>query len=457
MKGNVKWINIALVFIIGFMLSGCTEFLDEEKYTGAPQSLSYMQMDVYNIGDEYVSVQPTVLGGENATFSITSASGPVDESIILDAIEVSEDGGIISINEFSALLPGSYSVDVQVSNAYGSEVFTDAFLFNAVQVAPTKVKYLPSIYSFYYDEIDVRTEEAYVKGGGPYSFELDDPLNHFSIDVETGAITKEQVVDVDDQDQIITKIFDVSVSNELGNHTEADAITIEIIGKNVGKLIYNNELAASSIASKGLLNAKSFSFYGDYTAMVNGEEYTTTLVEGTNTTGYKGSRYYNAWHSYPANIKLDQTGSGEVESRQFLCFKTASSKTECVSMVVTDSIDLTNATSATTDILAYKRYIDSDINQRFGLLICDNETYDAENPSRTNWTEIEHNIAPGMLSWKSPFVESKLYGEGRQEFEIPLEFVGKTIRLALIAEHLNASINNLGRETFIYKWQVRAK
>ncbi|TLX75772.1 hypothetical protein E9993_09465 [Labilibacter sediminis] len=455
---NKLW--YVIIFIIGGgTFSRCTTFLDDSKYSGPPTSLRYMSVDTLSIGSEFVTLRPTVLGGENATFSLDWVQGPGSEEILSEAFisesfSIDESDGYITVNEFSQLEPGFYSFDVKVSNPAGSDVFPGVFSFEAKKVAPTKIKYIPSIYSFYSDEVGVSTDAAFVNGGGPYSFVLDDPLNYFSIDPETGSITKDQVVDVDPGDPL-EKVYDVSVSNELGSYTQNDAITIEIIDPTMGKIVHNNELTTPSVTNLGLLNAHAISIYGEYTATINDEEYTTTLVQGVNTGGYKGSRHYNIWHSYGLDIKLDRTGNGAKENRQFLSFKTASSKTECVAWVVTDSIDLTNATSATTEIQAYKRFIDNDFNQRFALLICDNADY-VEGEIDPIWYEMEYNIAPEMLKWASPFSESDLQN-GRQEFEIPFEFLGKKVRLALQAEHLNSSLGNLGRETYIYKWQVRAK
>jgi len=131
-------------------------------------------------------------------------------------------------------------------------------------------------------------------------------------------------------------------------------------------------------------------------------------------------------------------------------------KVECLAMAVTDSINLSGAkSSAYTEIVGWKKYIDNNVNQQLVLMVCDNALYNAENPSAMEWTILNENIAPGLIQNPNPVKESDLTANGTQIIDIPQEFWGKKIRMALLARHLNPALGNLGREPFIYKWQVR--
>ena len=443
-------IPLALIFI-----TACTTFLDDEKYSGVPHSLRYMPIDAYHIGDDYVSIQPTVMGGENATFEIVSITGPSAEDVLNTSFSINNENGIINIKEFCRILPGSYSLNVKVSNSFGSEVFENAFSFDAIQVAPSKLSYTPSLYSFYGSSLGDLTSAANVNGGGPYTFSMQDPFNYFTIDENSGQISKIAEVEVGEDSKII-KTYDVSVSNQLGDYTAPKAVTIEIIGANVGKLAYNAELKEPNAVDIGLINSSAFTYAGIYTDIVNEEEYSTILTESVNGPIYKGNRYTNSWHVAPWNVEMDESGSGDLINTLFLSFKTSTNTTECVSMAVSDSIDLEGASSAYSEIVAYKRYVDNDFNQRFALLVCEDELYNEEEPFETPWTTLSSNFAPGMLPYANPIKESELNNNGTQAFDIPAELVGKKIRLALKAVHLNPDLGNIGREAFVYKWQVRA-
>jgi len=442
-----------LLMVMLFSIAACTTFLDDEKYTGLPHSLRYMPIDTYRIGDDYVSIAPTVMGGENARFTISSIAGPSSEEVLNASFSIDAQNGNINIKEFCNLLPGNYSLDVEVKNASGNKVFNNAFSFTAEQVPPTKLNYVPSLYSFYASELGDKTSVASVNGGGPYLFTMDDPLNYFSIDELTGSIAKEAVVEIEEDDKLI-QTLDVTVANELGKHTQSKAVTIEIIGSNVGKVAFNAEYKIANAVSLGLVNAYASTLTGVYSDVIMEQEYSTELNE--NGPVYKGNRHTNTWHAYGAPIKKDVSANGNIENELFLSFKTASSTTECVSMVVSEAINLKAAKSAYAEIVAYKRYIDNDFNQRFELLICDDEAYDANNVFDNSWELISENIAPGMLPYSNPILESKLLDEGSQSFDIPNELLGKKIRLALKAVHLNPDLGKIGREAFVYKWQVRA-
>ncbi|MBR8534497.1 hypothetical protein KDU71_02915 [Carboxylicivirga sediminis] len=457
-KKRFNWKQLLLPVTLLFFVTACDTFLDDEKYAGVPHSLRYMSIDTYHIGDDYVSVTPTVMGGEGAIFTIESIDGPASDEVKASSFSIDSNKGNINIKEYCRLLPGEYSLAVKVSNPSGSEVFEDAFAFTAVQVQPSKLSYVPSLYSFYGTSTGDLTSPANVNGGGPYTFSLDDPFNYFAINELTGEIEKIAEVDVADDSKLI-KTYDVGVVNELGSYNAPKAITIEIIGANVGKLTYNAEYKTPNEVSLGLINSSASTLAGSYTDVVNEEDYTTELSESTNGPIFKGNRFTNSWHVATAPVVMDQTGGGEKVNTFFLSFKTASSTTECVSIVVSDAIQLEGAISAYAEIAAYKRYIDNDFNQRFALLVCDDEAYNEEEPFASPWFEIEANIAPGMLPYSNPIKESSLLaaGEGTQAFDIPVEYVGKKVRMALKAVHLNPELGNLGREAFVYKWQVRAK
>ncbi|MBI9065546.1 MAG: hypothetical protein JEZ14_26415 [Marinilabiliaceae bacterium] len=117
-----------------------------------------------------------------------------------------------------------------MENAFGSAVFEDAFQFSAVQTAPTELRYLPSLYSFYGSEIGNATQMPLVKGGGPFTFSMDDPIGTFSIDETSGIITKVDAFEVGDDDKII-KTFDVGVANEKGDFLAEDVVTIQLLEK----------------------------------------------------------------------------------------------------------------------------------------------------------------------------------------------------------------------------------
>jgi len=447
---------IALVSMLGLAMFSCTTFLDDEKYEGPPHSLRYMAISDYSIGDDYVSIRPTVMGGENAIFSIANIQGDSPEDVLNTSFSINEKEGNINIKEFNSLLPGTYSLDIRVSNIEGAAVFEDAFSFNAVQVVPTQLRYVPSVYSFYGSETGDVTSPAMVNGGGPYTFSMDDPLNYFDINVDNGEITKDVVVEIGDDEKII-KTIAVTVQNALGEYLQEKALSIELLGANIGRLFFNMEYSTPNNVNLGLINGIVSTYEGVVTEEINEELYTTTLTEATNGPVYKGNRHQNTWHAQATSVLMDVTGSNVKENQLFLSFKTVSSTTECISMVVTEPVDLSQVTSAYTEIVAYKRYIDNDFNQRFVLLACAEEEYVADDMYASNWTVINENIAPGMLKFSNPIKESKLYSDGTQLFDVPDELVGKNVRLALKAVHLNPALGNLGREAFIYKWQVRAK
>ncbi|MCG8581110.1 MAG: hypothetical protein MI866_14415 [Bacteroidales bacterium] len=455
-KGRLRrgrnYLFIALVFFI----TACTTFLDDEKFTGLPHSLRYMSVDSYRIGDDYVSITPTVMGGENAVFEIASIEGPSSEDVLNASFTIDAQRGNVNIKEYCKLLPGDYSLDIKVTNPAGAEVFADAFKFSAIQVAPDKLRYIPSLYSFYSNSTGDKTAVANVNGGGPYVFSMDDPLNYFTINELTGEITKEAIVEIGDDDKLLRK-FDVNVANEIGSHTETKAVTIEIIGANVGKVSYNAEYNSPNAISLGLVNSAAFTFSGAYSTIIHDEEYTTELNKSVNGPVYKGNRHANTWHATSVPLVMDESGNGEKENSLFLSFKTSANTTECVSIVVSDPIDLDNAKSAYAEIVAYKRYIDNNFNQQFSLLICEDELYNNDDAFATSWTVMSENIAPGMLPYSNPISESKLTEGGTQTFTIPHELTGKKVRLALKAVHLNPELGKIGREAFVYKWQVRAK
>ncbi|WP_430817241.1 hypothetical protein [Carboxylicivirga sp. RSCT41] len=454
-KGRFRRGRNYLLIALVFFIAACTTFLDDEKYTGLPHSLRYMPVDSYRIGDDYVSATPTVMGGENAVFEIASVEGPSPDEVLNASFAIDAQNGNINIKEYCQLLPGDYSLDIQVTNPAGTEVFADVFNFSAVQVAPDKLRYIPSLYSFYSTATGDMTAAASVNGGGPYVFTMDDPLNYFTINELTGEITKEAIVEIGDDDKLL-QTFDVSVSNEMGTHTESKAVTIEIIGANVGKVAYNAEYNSPNAVNLGLVNSTASTFAGTYSATVNGEEYTTELSQSINGPVYKGNRHTNTWHATSVPVVMDVSGNGEQENSLFLSFKTSTNTTECVSIVVSDPIDLNNAQSAYAEIVAYKRYIDNDFNQQFALLVCDDEQYNSDDAFATEWTVMSENIAPGMLPYSNPISESKLTEGGTQAFNIPGELTGKKVRLALKAVHLNPELGKIGREAFVYKWQVRA-
>lgn len=452
----VKKTALALIVLLGLSMFSCTTFLDDEKYDGPPHSLRYMSIDDYSIGDDYVSVRPTVMGGEGAKFSISKIDGNSPEDVLNTSFSINENEGNINIKEFNNLLPGTYSLDISVQNSVGSAVFSNAFSFNAIQVVPTQLRYVPSIYSFYGSVSGNVTSPANVNGGGPYTFSMNDPLNYFSINEANGEVTKEAIVEIGDNEKIIKRI-DVTVQNDLGEYLAEKALTIEIIGQNVGRLFFNMEYSTPNNVILGIINGDVSTYTGVVTETINNEEYTTTLNEATNGPVYKGNRHQNTWHAQPSNIVMDVSGDNSTESQLFLSFKTVSSTTECISMVVTDPVDLSLVTTAYTEIAAYKRYIDNDFNQRFTLMACAEEDYVVDDMYASNWIVINENIAPGMLAYSNPIKESKIYSDGTQLFDIPNELIGKQVRLALKAVHLNPSLGKLGREAFIYKWQIRAK
>lgn len=459
MKKRKEWyryLHYCMVSTLLLFVVSCTTFLDDEKYVGEPHSLRYMQIDNYRIGDNYVSITPTVMGGENATFEIESVEGPVSDEILKESFSINSQEGNINIKEFCGLISGRYSLDVKVTNSYGSKIFENAFGFNATQVEPSKLRYVPSLYSFYGPLTGNYTSPASANGGGPYLFSMNDTQNYFSINEETGVITKEAVVALG-EDDVITRTFDIEVSNEIGTHTEHQAVTIELIGANVGKLAFNMEYTESNTVDLGIINGEASTYIGTYADIVNGEDYTTILSTSVNGPIYKGGRHANSWHSAPSSVVMDKSGGGDTETKLFLSFKTSSSTTECVSMVVTDTISLDVALSAYTEIQAYKRFIDNDFNQRFALLVCADDEYIEDDMFATPWTVLSENIAPGMLPYSNPIKESELYENGKQAFDLPADLLGQKVRLALKAVHLNPSLGNIGREAFIYKWQVRAK
>jgi len=441
---------------LGLYMFSCTTFLDEQRYDGPPHSLKYMSISDYYIGDDYITVKPTVMGGELATYRITNIEGPAPEEVLTESFSINEQQGNINIKEFNNLSIGTYSLDVEVKNTHGSTIFENAFSFSAKQAVPTEVRYTPSIYSFYGHSQNDVTNKASVNGGGPYAFSMNDPLNHFSINETDGVITKDAIIEIGDDEKII-KSFDVGVSNELGSYLAQDAVVIEIIGANINPLVYNMEYSTPNISSLGLLNGIASTYIGEVTEELDGEEYTVNLTEGVNGPIYKGNRHQNTWHAQASNIVLDESGDGQTSSELFLSFKTSSSKTECISIVVSDSINLSESTSAYTEIKGYKRFIDNDVNQRFELLICSEDSYNTDDVFESDWQTVNANFAPGMLPYANPIKESSLTNDGTQEFDIPSEFLGTKVRLAIKAVHLNPSLGNLGREAFIYKWQIRAK
>lgn len=456
-KKRCGWKQVFIPIALLLFVTACTTFLDDEKYSGVPHSLRYMPIDKYQIGDDYVSVTPTVMGGEGAIFEIESIDGPSSDEIKQSSFSINSEKGNINIKEFCRLLPGDYSLSIKVSNPSGSEVFENAFTFNAIQVIPSKLSYVPSLYSFYGTSTGDLTSPANVNGGGPYTFSLEDPLNYFSINEATGEIEKIAQVDVAEDGKLI-KTYDVSVANELGSYQASKALAIEIIGAKVGKLAFNAEYKEANAVSYGLLNSTASTYVGTYTDTVNEEEYTTSLSEAINGPIFKGNRYSNTWHVFSSPVVMDLTGGGAKEDQLFLSFKTASSTTECVSIVVSEPIELAGASSAYAEIAAYKRYIDNDFNQRFALLICEEEAFNQDDMFATPWEVVRDNIAPGMLSYSNPIKESSLLkvGEGTQLIDLPSELLGKKVRMALKAVHLNPSLGNIGREAFVYKWQVRA-
>ena len=95
-------------------------------------------------------------------------------------------------------------------------------------------------------------------------------------------------------------------------------------------------------------------------------------------------------------------------------------------------------------------------------MITKEEDFNSDNNFESNWTVIDPNIAPLLYQASSTTVkESDIKNSGSSTFQIPAEFFGTNVRVALKGVYLKPPLipggSNLGREYHISKLEVRTK
>ncbi len=460
--------GIASLLLVLLMMS-CQKDETYGSYKGVPKDLRYSGIveGGYIVGESYVSKKPTIFSYGETTYEIVNITTTTDvpKDILMESVTISNSDGIIRILPFTSLVEGDYSVDIKVTNNSGSTTFIDAYDFSAITGAPNYISYSPSIVSYYTNELGVVSSLPQVTGGGPYQYSFTQEEDNFTIDPLTGVISYTKDLLVGPQDRTVNKLF-VSVSNSEGSFTSTTPFVVEVIGSNIGRLAYIMEFSEPSSVSFGITDCDIVNYYGEVTETIGEEDYTTVLTPEKNGPIWKGSTksipYFNVFFSDLFRIKYDISDNGTIVETPTLGMSTTNTKTEAISLITFPSVDLANVTEAYINIEGFKRYLDNDLNQHLVLMITKEDDFNSEDNFESNWTILDPNIASILYQMSGTTAnESDIKNSGSSTFQIPAEFYGTNVKVALKGVYLKPPPlpggSNLGREYHISKFEIRTK
>ncbi|WP_044205575.1 hypothetical protein [Flammeovirga sp. OC4] len=449
--------NYFLTFLSFCILSSCTQE-KVEKYVGQPKDLRYAGVADYKCGDFFTTYQPSVfIGGGEAEFKIANVINASGEEVeVINNFSIDPENGVISFLEYNSLLPDEYTFDIAVSNAIAEVNFQNVLSFEAHQVAPSGLYYLPNLYSTYGTNMEFSTALPNVKGGGPYTYKLNNHTDVFTIDAATGSIHLAKEYTIGD-DEFKEFKLDVAVENAQGEQVQESIMDIEVLGANIGQLIFHGIAIEGNSESYGLQNLTSNNYYGTVTKELLGEEYTTVLNDSTNNPRFAGTTWRRAWtgQTFPY-----QQEDGVITDRVLVAYW--SDGEESRSFLATETVDLTNyTTDAYIETSGLWRYTGGaeNANQHLSVAIIDATELDEAFPAESEWEILENDISDRFIEYPSDGLikEMDLKLEGALEIQIPEKYLGKQIQVALIADFLNPEIGALTRRLYVHELQVRAK
>ncbi|ANQ52728.1 hypothetical protein MY04_5396 [Flammeovirga sp. MY04] len=439
-----------------YLLFSCTQE-DNGLYVGPPKDLRYAGVADYECGDYYTTYQPSVFtGGEEATFGLTSVTSQSGENIALENnFSISSQTGIITFLEYNNLLPGNYTFDVNVKNSMGEVNFPNVLSFTAHQAAPKNMIYVPHIYSVFGNELDFNSEIPRTKGGGPYTFSLHNHKDIFSIDEALGTVQLSQEYTIGDEE---TEVFslDISIQNAKGDLLKEEAMFIELLGKNVGKLLFHGISFQGTEDSYGLENMVTEPHYGSVTKELLGQEYTTEITEEVSGPVFASNMWRRAWAGIPFQVRNE---NGVINDDIFIGYW--SWEEESRNFLITDTIDLTDfeksAYVSTTGMWRYNGGAMND-NQHLMVAVIAADELDLASPTTSNWEILDNDISDRFYQYPSGIIEeAELKANGTVQVDIPAAYLGKKIKVALVADFLNPEIGSLSRRFYVHQLQVRAQ
>ncbi|WP_281612896.1 hypothetical protein [Flammeovirga sp. SubArs3] len=447
------------LLLLSILLLGACQKEENSFYVGVPKDLRYVGIGEYYCGEAFTTDQPSVFtGGEEVIFTLLDVkSDDYEGEDLMENFRIQSRTGIITIRDFNDLSVGRYTIDVEVKNSMGATSFTDILDFTADQIAPQDIIYMPNIYSFYGDDTEIETNRPHVKGGGPYSFRLTEHTDIFSIDEELGRVKLTNNFPIED-DQIEVFEIGIEVANTLGELVKDAAVTIEIIGKNVGQLFYNAISFLGTPTSYGLQNAVHHTTYGVVEKEIDGEAYITELNDEDNGPAYTGGLWRRAWAGVAFNFENEDGFVNEKIVKGYWSWNQ-----ESRGDLISDVIDLSYADEeGYLDITGFWRYTGGaqNLNQHLGVMICKQSEYNEDAPETSNWTVLANDISEDLMPFPSGTTtinERLLREEGNVQVSIPSNFLKEEVRVALRADFFNPELGGLARRFYIYQMQVRGK
>ncbi|WP_338238654.1 hypothetical protein [Persicobacter diffluens] len=475
--------RLHLFFLSVLLLSVTIACNREDEFRAEhPKNLQYASITDYSIGDLFISPQPSIEGGGNMTFSIVGFSGPegLDDERMASYISIVPETGEIILAEYCQLVEGAYSLDIKAENSKGNETFPKAFNLIANMSEANGINYTPSIVSIRGKDVDFKTNPAQVKGGGNFTFAFSEPQEYLQIDPQTGQISLISEVAIGDDDFISQKIG-VIAENELGESYNANAIEIEVIGNNVGAILYNLEMGSHQRTDPGFLNGGSQIFMDEYSFEYDGTPGTVELNNGSYSyTPANGFRFQ--WYSQELAV------TNELEEEVFeklALFHPSNGNNNTVSYLFTDAIAIPDELKgAYIDLMGYS--MAGKVLHEFGRLSLwameEVESFDEEEPEFSDLIMVSDflqekvcqygrndskiRISDLMRNWDE-FVDDnnnnipagQTLNGGRSQHVLPAELVGKKVRLVMKMENFNPQIDGVsavrGRRYGFWKFQVR--
>ncbi|GJM60615.1 hypothetical protein [Persicobacter diffluens] len=446
--------------------SRCASDVQIHPYEGVPEDLRYIPLlPDYEIisGHAYFSDPPSWRGGSQMQFALLENQ----DEILHENISVDSNSGVISLNDFNRLLPGEYQIGVQMKHQQQGDwqVFPEAYAVRIGQGPVSGLKYSPSTYSIYADDVTDATAMPGVRGGGPYQFRFPDHYNGaYQINETTGVISLKVAEEVS-PDFVEEELLTVIVSNALDTITISPAITMERIGADIGRMIFQANHKIADRAQNGLINTHSYTYTGDYTTVLKWEEegqlkemdYSTTLL-GAEEAGNP------LWHyCWFGRMKRDSNGE-EIQ----LAMSKAKSKNEGLNYLFTDAINLSAYPGALTTYIKGTIFANAaswttaEKYHSLRLLVCRASEFNAEQPDLSAWSIVEENIIPDLLLVNGyndvafP-IDAELYEEYGTTYALPEAFQGQEIVLALQSVLMNPYDEAHDARPAIEKWEIRAK
>ncbi|NME72011.1 hypothetical protein [Flammeovirga aprica] len=449
--------NYFIIFLSLWILCSCTQE-KEDLYVGQPKDLRYAGVADYKCGDFYTTYQPSVFtGGGEAEFKITNVVNASGEAVeVTKNFSIDPYNGVISFLEYNDLLPGDYTFDIAVANAITEVNFQNVLSFEAHQVEPSGLYYLPNLYSTYGNNMEFSTALPNVKGGGPYTYKLNNHTDVFMIDATTGSIHLAKEYTIGD-DEFKEFKLDVAVENAQGEQVQESIMDIEVLGANIGQLLFHGIAIQADSEDYGLQNLKSTNYFGTVTKTLLGEEYTTVLNDSVNNSKFVGETWRRAWsgQTFPY-----QQENGVITDRVFAGYW--SDGEESRSFLTSETIDLSDFTQdayiETSGLWRYSGGAEH-ANQHISVAVVDATELDEEFPADAEWEILENDISDRFIQFPSDGIikEIDLKLNGSLEVQIPEKYLGKQIQVALIADFLNPEIGALTRRFYVHELQVRAK